>query len=304
MSKGEDAITGWFAEQSRLPATVFPIGIGDDMAEMRVGGSVLVTTDMLLEGVHFDLAEASLRDVAYKAMAVSLSDCAAMATRPVAAVAAVGLCKGWGEKELKEIHAGITAAGDRFGCKLIGGDITSWQDAGHFVINVTMLSVPGENEPVTRSGAKVGDRICVTGKLGGSIRGRHLTFEPRVYEAMAIAGMVEVHAMMDLSDGLNADIRRICKRSGVGAVIEAEKLPVSEAAMESDDAVGAALNDGEDFELLFTVKAEDCERLLSQWDGDVAITAVGYVTDTGKVEIKTADGEVRELKAGGYDHLR
>ncbi len=305
MSGGEDEITAWFARQAGLPKADFPIGIGDDMAQIRWGGEwVLVTTDMLLDGVHFDLKEATLEQVGYKAMAVSLSDCAAMATQPVAAVVSTALPQGFGQRELRQLHAGISRAGEKFGCALVGGDITCWPDGSPFVVSVAMLSRPAQNEPVSRAGARVGDCICVTGELGGSIYGKHLEFEPRVKEALRIAGLVKVNSMIDISDGLSADLNRICAQSGVGAFVEAELIPISRAAGESRDPLDSALNDGEDFELLFTLSEENCRRLLEEWDGGVGITRIGKVVEPGGMQIRLPDGRVQDLQAGGYDHLK
>jgi thiamine-monophosphate kinase len=305
MSTGEDEITAWFARRSKLSAKDFPIGIGDDMAQIRVEDeSVLITTDMLLDGVHFDLRQVTMEQVGYKAMAVSLSDCAAMATIPIAAVVSVALPKGFGQKELKELHSGIVRAGDRFGCALVGGDITSWKAKIPFAISVAMLSRKGSNEPLKRSGAKVGDGICVTGSLGGSRAGRHLEFEPRVEEALKIAQMVKVHSMIDISDGLSSDLNRLCEASGVGAAVNAEQIPISQEAQKSAEPLISALNDGEDFELLFTLSQKSCGRLLSAWSGSVPITQIGEITGDRNVRIKMPDGRVHALRAGGYDHLK
>jgi len=306
MSSGEDQITAWFAVQRKLNAKDFPIGIGDDMAEVRLanGETILITTDMMLDGVHFDLKKTTLRRVGYKAMAVNLSDCAAMATIPVAAVAAVALPKGFGQKELKQIYRGITEAADKYNCPLIGGDITCWRGKEPFAINIAMISKRAKNKPVRRSGAKVGDCICVTGSLGGSLYRKHLEFEPRVKEVLKIARMVTLHSMIDLSDGLSSDLNRICKQSGVGAVIDAKLIPISKDAKKSGNALNSVLNDGEDFELLFTLSEKDCRNLLSKWEEPLVITCIGRITASRKLQIKMSDGEVRNLPSGGYDHLR
>lgn len=301
----EDDITSWFGRQRQLSPADIPIGIGDDMAQVALGGgaSVLITTDMLLDGTHFDLRTATLRQVGYKSMAASLSDCAAMATVPLVAVVAVALPPGFSPERLQELHAGVVHAADKYRCPLVGGDITSWRGEGRFAVCVSMLSRPGDKPPVRRNGARVGDALCVTGSLGGSGRRKHLEFEPRVYEALKIVRIAEVHAMMDLSDGLSTDLNRICTQSGVGALVEVSSLPVSEDAKVQADPVAAALNDGEDFELLFTLSPDQWDCLRRQWDDAVPIARVGTITDTRRMEIRMPDGRLVGLTPGGYEHL-
>ena len=310
MANGEDSITAWFAEKSTAGKGAFPIGIGDDMAQAMVGAdaSVLITTDMLLEGVHFDLDKISVHQAGYKAMAVSLSDCAAMATKPICGVVSVALPFGSSENVLKDLHAGIVEACEPFGCVLIGGDITAWrtsQQGKPMVINSTILSVPCKADPVKRSGAKVGDCVCVTGGLGGSLAGRHATFVPRVDEAIRIAEAVTVNSMMDISDGVSTDLNRICRASGVGALLDAERIPVSADVEESDfdKRIAVALNDGEDFELLFTLARSEYDKLISGWDMPLKITEIGSITESDIIELKMPDGTTKEVTPSGFDHL-
>jgi len=242
------------------------VGPGDDAAALRWPSDkpLLLTTDMLLEGSCFRLAEAGPRRVGRKAMAVNLSDVAAMAGKPVAAVVSLGLPRAGGMAMAEELYRGLREMADAFATALVGGDTNSWD--GPLVVSVTVLGEATERGVVTRSGARPGDWLFVTGPLGGSVRGKHLDFTPRVREAIALHAAVPLHAMIDVSDGLAADVNHLCTESRCGAVLRAESIPISDAALSMQDGrspLEHALGDGEDFELVFAVAPDDGHALLA-----------------------------------------
>jgi thiamine-monophosphate kinase len=238
---------------------------------------------MLLEGSCFRLAEAGPRRVGRKAMAVNLSDVAAMAGRPVAAVVSVGLPRRGGRALAEELYRGLRELADAFDTAVVGGDTNSWD--GPLVISVTVLGEATARGPVTRRGARPGDWLLVTGPLGGSILGKHLDFTPRVREALALHEAADLRAMIDVSDGLAADVNHLCAESGCGAVLRAADIPIAEAVRGLNDGrppLEHALGDGEDFELVFAVAPADGERLLrSQPVPGVTLHRVGECVEAG-----------------------
>jgi thiamine-monophosphate kinase len=281
------------------------IGPGDDTAALHLtpGAPCLVTTDMLLEGSCFHLAEAGPRRVGRKAMAVNLSDIAAMAGRPVAAVVSLGLPRQRGRELAEELYHGFREVADAFGTALVGGDTNSWD--GPLVISVTVLGEALGRGPVTRAGARPGDWLLVTGALGGSLLGKHLDFTPRVREAQRLDGEADLHAMIDVSDGLSADVAHLCRESGCGAVLRAEGIPISADAQRMTDGVTPlehALGDGEDFELVCAVAPEDGRRLVeAQPIPGVRLSVIGECVATPGLWLEE-DGQRRSLEPHGYVH--
>ena len=279
------------------------LGIGDDMAAIAARAElVLVSSDMLLDGVHFDLARHDPSLVGRKAIACSLSDCAAMAVRPIAFTVSIALPKSLERKTVEQIFEGMFTLADEFDVPLAGGDTTRWDHP--LVLDVAITAVPHDGvDPVTRSGAKPGDTLFVTGKLGGSLARRHLTFTPRVKEAEAIARCLggRLHAMIDISDGLSLDLWRVCEASGVGAVLDERLLQDvvshdAQVASEQDGnpALGHVLSDGEDFELLLAVNGPVDAP-------DISLFEIGRVTDGG-LTIRKDDGSTAPLKPRGFVH--
>jgi thiamine-monophosphate kinase len=268
----------WLRRQS-LPNPRVLVGPGDDAAVLDWSNAhpCLVTTDMLMDGIDFHLSEAGPFRVGRKAMAANLSDIAAMAGRPVAAVAAVALPRTGDSKLAEELYRGLRDVADAFDTPIVGGDTNSWQ--GPLVISVTVLGEAVGRRPVLRNGAKPGDCLMVTGPLGGSLSGKHLDFTPRVREALQLAEAVRLHAMIDISDGLAADVGHICEESNCGALLDAESIPVSGHA----ESLEQALFDGEDFELAFAIEQSHAHWLIqNQPIAGIRLSAIGeFVEEKG-----------------------
>ena len=303
-SMGELEYINWLRQRTPADPRVL-LGPGDDTAVIRApaGGSWLVTTDMLLEGSHFRFPQVDAKQVGRKAMAVNLSDIAAMAGKPVAAVASVGLPRSGGQTLAEALYLGMRELADAFDTALVGGDTNSWD--GPLVISVTLFGEATGRGAVTRAGAKPGDWLIVTGPLGGSIQGKHLDFAPRVREALALHQLADLHAMIDISDGLAADLKHICDESRCGAVLHAEAIPLSSAARQIRDdrsPLEHALGDGEDFELLFAVSPDEGRKLLqTQPVHGIALTHVGECIAQPGLFLEDG-GKRSALKPMGYVH--
>lgn len=306
-----------YAQNRRLSGQVV-IPPGDDMGAVRIGGqNVLVTVDQVADGVHFNSHTASLEHIGRKSITRNLSDIAAMAARPVAGVAAACLPRRFGQQQAQRLFDAMRETAAHFRCPLIGGDISVWDHP--LVLTVTLLAEPGGIEPVLRNGAKDGDIICVTGRLGGSwiadeSDGPHLSFEPRIDLARKLAAWpgVKLHSMIDISDGLAGDLPRICQQSHVAAQIDPKLLPLRPEALAASRRDGRpawihALTDGEDYELCFTLNPESAAKLPAEIDG-VPITRIGRIisTDASKPDTllwtATADGRRSPLKVAGWEH--
>ena len=202
-----------------------------------------------------------------------------------------------------QVFQGIEGLAAEFDVSIAGGDTNSW--SGPLVISITLLGSPGRREPVRRSGAADGDWLMVTGRFGGSRFGRHLTFQPRVHEARKLAECAELHAMIDVSDGLAADLHHILDESRVAGIIEEDAVPISDDArncLDGRSPLEHALGDGEDFELLFTVSETDGRKLLATQPLDVFVSRIGRVLPGSSCQLVTADGTARTLARLGYSH--
>lgn len=300
------------------------VGPGDDAAVLETGSRTVVTTDLLLEGRHFRLDLLTPYESGWRAAVASVSDIAAMGACPAAGVVSLGFPPDRLAGDAEEIVRGVSEALEQYGAALVGGDTVQSQDIS--IINICVLGDLA-GEPVLRSGARAGDVVCVTGTLGDSRAGlmllerfgrrrceeefphllrKHALPEARVELGRALGRHAGLHAMMDLSDGLASDIRRLCESSGCGAALELARLPVSEelekaAATLHADPARLALLGGEDFELLCAVDPEEVGAVQALAD-PVGLVPVGRFTDSRMIAIQREDGSLKELERG-FEHF-
>lgn len=308
------------------------LSVGDDAAVIdHLGKQTVITTDLLLEGIHFDLVYTPLKHLGYKAVAVNLSDLCAMMATPTHITVSIGISNRFSVEALDELYLGIYAACERYSVDLIGGD-TSTSLRG-LVISITAIGEVTNDAFVPRTGAQVSDLVCVSGDLGGAYLGlqllerekkifmehpdmqpelsghtycigRLLKPEPRtdIVDYLREAGIAPT-SMIDISDGLSSELLHICQKSEVGCVIYDDKIPVAaktKAAAEELhlSPVTCALSGGEDYELLFTVSQSDYETISKRGD----ISVIGYVTEGEKgALLQTKAGPAHKLKAQGWN---
>jgi thiamine-monophosphate kinase len=311
------------------------VGVGDDAAVIdHFGKQTVITTDLLIEGIHFDLMYTPLKHLGYKSVVVNLSDVYAMNAIPTQIVISIGMSNRLSLEAIDEFYEGVYAACTKYGVDLVGGDTSSSQKG--FIISVTAIGEVAPDKYVKRSTAKKGDLICVSGDLGGAyvgllflerekkiflespgvqpdlegesyVIGRLLKPEARkdIIEFFEQSG-VRPTAMMDVSDGLSSDILHICKQSELGCVLYEEKIPIAgdmrKAAFKFEiDPTACALSGGEDYELLFTIDQDDYEKLVLNEE----ISVVGYMAEAEQgSHIITKGGNKHALTAQGWNHLK
>lgn len=310
-------------------------GIGDDAAVFDPGGADygLISTDMLLEGVHFDLSYTPLKHLGFKAVAVNVSDIAAMNGLPTQITVSLGLSSKFPVEAVDELYEGIRAACDAYNVDLVGGDTTTSRSG--LVISVTALGRVAKNKITYRNTAKPNDVLCVTGDLGSAYLGLQLlerekqvfladpTMQPNLEEQAYLVQRqlrpdartdmvyelrdldVLPTAMIDISDGLANELLHLCTQSGTGAIIFDDNIPIDDQTYLAADEfkispVTAALNGGEDYELLFTIRPQAFEKLKNH----ARITAIGYMTDTpDQIVLATRAGQQTPIRAQGWKHF-
>jgi thiamine-monophosphate kinase len=285
---GEDEVVARLIKSLGVDDRVL-LRAGDDCAVVRNAGNLqLLKTDCIIEGVHF-LMEANPKDVGWKGLCRPISDIAAMGGKPLDALVTVALPGDLEFDWLRRLYAGLNKAASEYGVNLVGGETA--KSPGPVFISVSLTGTVSDGKYVTRGGGQDGDWLFVTGRLGGSIKGKHLRFRPRLEQANWLVEHHPIHAMMDLSDGLASDLTRMAAASGLDFDIDLKKIPRSLSC-----AVENALYDGEDYELLFAFPDSARIRLEKQWKEtfpNLRLTAIGRLVQQGQ----------RSFPSKGYDHF-
>jgi len=289
------------------PRDAAVVPFGDDMCAVDPDQpGLLWTVDMLMDGVDFDSRVHAWRAIGRKALAVNLSDCAAMAVEPVSALCAVALSNTLTMEDALELLRGAQECGLSLGCPVVGGDTNSWDAPTVVSVSVAARCEPGR-APVRRDGARPGDQIWLTGRVGGSLLGRHMTFEPRIAAALAIARRLAPHALIDISDGLAVDLGRILEASRCGGVLDGVALDAALhpdatrlAAQDHRPSRTHALEDGEDFELIVVLPADasaaECAAL--------GLLPLGRIVPETGLWLEERPGERSPIPLRGWEHFR
>ncbi len=281
-------------------------GAGDDCAVLDWGGSkLLFKTDAIVEGIHFE-RDTPPKTIGRKALARALSDIAAMSGTPTHALITLGVHAEMEPSLIEAVYQGLRDCAREHHVNIVGGETTSLSQ-----LTLSISLIGRASKPILRTGSAVGDAIFVSGELGGSMAGHHLNFTPRLKEARWLSDQDIVHAMIDLSDGLATDLRHLLSDQ-TGAELLTRALPIRRAAKErardnpsGKTALLAALTDGEDYELLFTVSSKDAVPLLDGWKSafpETPLHCIGKITDQPGIALRDDKG-VKPLTLHGYDHL-
>ena len=281
-------------------------GPGDDCAVLDWGGSkLLFKTDAIVEGIHFE-RDTPPKTIGRKALARALSDIAAMSGTPTHALITLGVHAEMEPSLIEAVYQGLRDCAREHHVNIVGGETTSLSQ-----LTLSISLIGRASKPILRTGSAVGDAIFVSGELGGSMAGHHLNFTPRLKEARWLSDQDIVHAMIDLSDGLATDLRHLLSDQA-GAELLTRALPIRRAAKErardnpsGKTALLAALTDGEDYELLFTVSSKDAVPLLDGWKSafpETPLHCIGKITDQPGIALRDDKG-VKPLTLHGYDHL-
>ncbi len=303
----ERRLIDWIKKRSAAAGNLVQIGPGDDAALVKLPSSrLLVAIDTIAEGVDFDLAGAAAA-VGRKALAINLSDMAAMGAKALFCLVSVNLREDLPGRFARRLYSGMEAMAAKFDCPIVGGDVTGW--SGGVVVTVAIAGVAAGKRAVTRAGARPGEKVFVTGTLGGSILGKHIRFTPRVAEGTWLARNFIPTAMIDISDGLGVDAGHIARESGVSIVLGAAGIPISRAARrigtaDGKSALSHAVGDGEDFELLFTLPAARAAKCVDEWPFKTRLTEIGTVREGKGVYLRHRDGQEEGIDTEGYEHLK